>query len=436
MTTDNDNFVAWFRAASPYIHVHRGSAVVVRIDAAVVGGDAFVPLAHDLALLSSLGVKLILVYGARRGIDERLKRAGIEPRFHRGRRLTDAAAMEAVKEVAGRALIDIQARLSMGLGNTPMAAAGLRVASGNYVAAKPLGVIDGVDHHWSGEIRRIDTAAIADDLNNNEIVVVPPLGYSVTGEAFNLSADELAADIAAAMRADKLIYLLEDETAAALSAAAGRGGRSRQEAAALLADMPPETAAARCLRLSVQACEAGVARIHLLARGEDGAIVKELFSKDGVGVMVTASGYDELRQAAAADIGGILDLIAPLEQEGSLAQRSREKLELEIERFTVLSRDGVIIACAALYPYGDCAELACLAVSPPYRNGGRGLQLLRELERRAKSLRIRRLFVLTTRAEHWFLEHGFVESSLDELPVEKQETYNYQRNSRALVKKL
>ncbi len=436
MMAANDEFVGWFRAAAPYIHVHRGRTFVVQINDELAGSDGLVNLLHDLALLTSLGIKLILIYGMRQAIDVRLQSAQQRPVFHRGKRLTSAVGMGYVKEVAGRLLIDIQAKLSSGPGNTPMLHAGLQVATGNYITAKPVGIIDGVDYEFTGEVRKIDTEAIRSHLHHHEIVVIPPVGYSITGEAYNLAAAELAADVAVAMRADKVIYLVAADVLAPLLKQERHDNLTRPAAARLLTALPEESTAGRYLCLSIAACDAGIDRTHLLDQAEDGAIVRELFSKDGTGVMLTATSYDELHPASGEDIAGILALIRPLEQQGHLVERSREKLELEIENFSVLSRDGVIIGCVALYVYGEYAELACLAVAPEYQKDGRGEQLLTTVAAQARVQQAKQLFVLTTQAEHWFLAHGFVEHSIDDLPVKQQAMYNYQRNSRVLVRPL
>ena len=430
-------FVDWFRAASPYIHVHRGKTFVVQFDDVAVESEDFINLVHDLALLHSLGIRLVIVFGARHSVAERARQSGIESRYHRGLRITDAKVLDIVTGAAGQLLIEIQARLSMGLANTPMSNAEVRVTSGNFVTAKPIGVVDGVDFEFTGAVRNIDVKSIRTNLDGHEIVLLPPVGYSVTGEAFNLEARELAAQVAVELGADKLIYLMEGEGVAT------PGGKllrelTREEAAALLDPMDGQTDPAQYLGQAVHACGKGVRRVHIIDRRLDGAILRELFTRDGTGTMVSLSSFDEIRKATPADIGGVLELIEPLQQDGTLVDRSLEKLELDIDHYTVLVRDSVIIGCAALYtfPGNPAAELACLAVHPDYHERGRGEQLLTMVEKDAQRARVKQLFVLTTRAEHWFLERGFVETALENLPVERQRLYNYQRNSKVLVKKL
>jgi amino-acid N-acetyltransferase len=433
-----DHFVQWFRQASPYINAHRGKTFVVLFGGEAVEAEHFSSLIHDLALLHSLGIRLVLVHGARTQVEARLREAGREMRYVNGLRLTDADDLRYVKQAVGRVRIRIEARLSMGVANSPMHEARLRVVSGNMITARPLGVRDGVDYGFTGEVRRIDDRAIRLWLDQDAIVLLSPLGYSPTGEIFNLSAEEVATATAMALRADKLLVLSESP---ALCDSSGRPIRqlSPGDTERLLAEqlnLTEETA--RHLRQALRACQAGVSRIHLLSRRVDGALLLELFTRDGVGTMINADFYEGIRQATIDDVGGILELIRPLEDDGTLVRRSRERLEMEIERFILLERDGAIIGCMALYPFPKerLGELAGVAVHPDYRNSGRADALLRYIERQAREQALHRLFVLTTRAAHWFRERGFEPAEVAELPVQKQTLYNWQRRSKVFIKTL
>ncbi|MCF6353978.1 MAG: amino-acid N-acetyltransferase [Candidatus Polarisedimenticolaceae bacterium] len=433
-----DLFVDWFRSSSPYIHAHRGRTFIIVFGGEAVADGAFPNLIHDIALLHGLGIKLVLVHGARPQIEQRLKARHARMQYINGLRVTDDAALACVKEAAGMVRVEIEALLSMGLANSPMAGVRIRVASGNFVTARPLGVREGVDYGHTGEVRRIDADAIRQQLEQDAIALVPPLGYSPTGEVFNLGAADLGAAIAAALGADKLIILME-----------GGGlvdSRNRlithiiaREAEAMLARRKklPEDVVQQ-LRAAINACRRGVKRIHLLGRALDGVLLRELFTRDGAGTLITAEPYEDLRTARIDDVGGILELLAPLEETGMLVRRSRDLLETEIDRFTVVERDGMVIACAALYPYEkeSLAELACLAVHPDYQNSKRGETLLQQMEGRAHALGITGLFVLTTQAMHWFLERGFAALPLQELPIKKRQLYNYRRNAKVFFKKL
>ncbi|QKT04419.1 amino-acid N-acetyltransferase [Ectothiorhodospiraceae bacterium 2226] len=434
-----DAYVRWFRNAAPYINAFRGRTFVLAFGGEMVAEAQFPSLAHDVALLNSLGVRLVLVHGARPQIEERLRARGAQLRLVGGLRVTDETALACVKEAAGTVRVEIEALLSMGLANSPMAGAQIRVTSGNFVYAKPLGVRDGVDYCHTGEVRRVDAAAIARHLDENAIVLLSPLGYSPTGEIFNLSAEDVATATAAALKAEKLVYLVD---APGVVRADGELLRELpvDEAEALLREPPANVRddVLRCLLSATLACRAGVRRTHLIDRHVDGSLLMELFTRDGVGTLVAAENFEGMRRASIEDVGGILELITPLEQQGVLVRRSRELLEMEIERYTVIERDGMIVACAAFYPFAEdrVGELACLAVHPDYRRQRRADALLAHVEREASRQGIERLFVLTTRTTHWFRERGFHEAELGALPVARQRLYNYQRKSKVFIKDL
>ncbi|MCY3750183.1 MAG: amino-acid N-acetyltransferase, partial [Gammaproteobacteria bacterium] len=408
---DKSKFVNWFRSASPYIRIHRGRTFVIQVSDNALNSDGFTALVHDLALLTSLGIRLVLVFGARVAIEAALGEKKLDSRRHNGVRITDPVVMGVVKEVAGRLLLEIQAGLSMGLGNTPMSNSAIRVNTGNYISARPLGVIGGVDFELTGVPRYIDADAMTGKLDDGEIIVLPPLGYSVTGEAYNLSAVAMAADVAVALQADKLVYLLESDDLSSLTDGHNAGQLNQDDAHALLGRMDEHLDSYQYLKNALEVSINGVERVHLLNREEDGALLNELFTRDGSGLMITTSPYDVTRKAGADDIGGILDLIEPHEQQGSLVKRSREKLELEVDHFTILVRDGVIIGCVGLYPYPEegMGEVAGLVVHPDYQDTGHGNRLLDEVEKEARVQGLDNIFVLTTQAQHWFLERGFLE---------------------------
>ena len=430
------SFINWFRQAAPYIHAHRGKTFVLLFGGAAVADDRFAHIIHDVALLNSLGVRLVLVHGARPQIEQRLDQRGVKMRYVKDIRVTDDAALACVKEAVGAVRVEIEALLSMGVANSPMEGACLRVASGNYVTAKPVGVRDGVDFLHTGEVRRTDAEAIRNHLDSGSIVILPPLGYSPTGEVFNVSADEIAARTAAAIGADKLICLTE--TDGLLEHGKLLRECTPEQAENLLKGAAMHVDDERQVKAAAQACRLGVPRCHLVSRRRDGAILQELYTRDGAGTMISESDWEILRPANIDDVGGILELIEPLEQSGVLVRRPREQLELEIDRFTLIEQDGAIIACAALYPYADSAvaELACLAVHPDYQGAGRGDRLLERLQSEAREKGLKQLFVLTTQAAQWFEERGFVAAGIDDLPLQKQAMYNWQRNSRVYIRPL
>ncbi len=439
--------MSWFRHSSPYINAYRGKVFVILLPGEALAHENFHNIAHDITLLNSLGVKLVLVHGARPQIDQALEAAGLkanlqeEPsgKVHRSLRVTDSESLTHIKKVVGQMRIDIEAMFSMGLINSPMHGADINICGGNFVVAKPYGVQNGIDYALTGEVRKVNNEAILAQLACNNIVLLSNLGYSATGEVFNLTAEEVAAETAIAVKADKLlIYSKEpgilDKEGIAISKL------SAEQAQKLIKEKSGRDGsdeALKNLELSVKACLATVSRSQVISYVDDGALLTELFTRDGVGTLITQDNYEQTRAACIEDIGGIMDLIEPLEQEGTLVHRSREKLEIEIQHFAVIEREGLIIACAALFPHGDdSAELACLAIHSEYRNNSYGKVIFEHIEQRAQNQGIKKLFVLTTKSPHWFLEKGFTEASVDSLPMEKQSLYNYQRNSKVLEKKL
>jgi amino-acid N-acetyltransferase len=433
------SFVTWFRSVAPYFHAFRGRTFVIAFGGELVAEGRFVSLAHDLNLLHSAGIRLVLVHGSRPQIEAQLKRRGGRSRYHRGLRVTDPAALECVKAAVGLLRVEIDALLSLGLPNTPMAGAAINTVSGNFITARPMGVHDGVDYLHTGTVRKVDDAAIAGCLDAGNIVVVSPIGYSPTGEVFNLAMEEVAVATATALGAAKLVFLSDGPVVDADGTV--RPELTANEAERLLA---PGSAARLSketrtyLGRALEAVRAGVARAHVVRRNADGALLLELFTHEGSGTMITADKLERLRRATIDDVGGILRLIEPLEADGTLVRRGRELLEQEIGRFTVLEHDRLILGCAALYPFPKtrAGELACLAVRPDHRGAGHGEKLMTAVERQARAAGMKKLFVLTTRASHWFVERGFGEAPVAALPAAKQALYNWQRRSKVLVKPL
>ena len=431
-------FVDFFRASAPYIHAHRGRTFVVMFGGEAVIDHDFPKLVHDLALMHVLGVRLVLVHGSKPQIERRMKDRKIPLRFHHGVRITDRPTMSCVEDAVGSIRGRVEGLLSMGLPSSPMEHARLRVASGNFVFARPWGVRDGVDFQYTGGVRRIDIEAIKQRLDSGAIVLLSPLGYSPTGEAFNLSSHEVAAAAAAALGADKLISIVE-----------GKGVVDRRnrlihqlnpdDAEGLARDgkhLHPDTA--KHLLAGARACREGVRRVHLVERRLDGAVLQELFTREGRGTLVTAEQYEGLRPARLDDIPGVLELLRPLEDAGMLVRRSRETLEHEIDRFIVVERDGMVIGCAALEVFAEASvgELYCLAVHDKYRESGRGEAIVEFIVERAQALGLAHVFVLTTQSAHFFRERGFVPVSVRKLPAERRARYDHKRRSKVLFRTL
>ncbi len=441
------DFVSWFRSVAPYINSFRHKVFVVAFGGEVVADGKFIELVHDLNLLASLGVRLVLVHGARPQIESRLNEHDLQTTYIRGMRVTDAAALQCVKESIGRVRVEIEALLSMGLPNSPMANAAIRVASGNFVTARPIGVIEGIDLMHTGEVRKVDISAIRSRLEQGELALLSPLGYSPTGEIFNLTLENVAAEAAIALKAEKLIFLMDTEGIEKSTVDSEQAVLLRELTAAegrsLLKEFGRKTVklaedAQLYLPFALHACERGVSRVHLISRHVDGAILQELFTHSGIGTMISEGPLQNLRDARIEDVGAILQLIEPLEADGTLVRRSRELLEMEIDRFVVIEHDRMTVGCAALYPFPDdrAGELACLTVHPDYRSAGCGDALLKAIEAKARSQGSKKLFVLTTRTAHWFVERGFLSADVSQLPKVKQGLYNYQRRSKVFMKPL
>ncbi len=430
-------FVEWLRSVAPYIHAFRGKTFVVAFPGELVMAGALPVLAHDLSLLHALGIKVVLVHGSRPQVQEQLALRNVETGFHNGLRITDAAALECAKEASGELRLDIEAAFSQGLPNTPMANSSIRVISGNFVIARPVGIIDGIDLGMTGVTRKIAHETIHPILNAGGIVLLSPLGFSPTGEVFNLAMEDVAVAAANALRADKLIFITETPI---MTDAGGTEIRevSAHQAQAVLESGCLRADAAYYFEHATKACLAGVPRAHIVPFSTDGSVLLEVFTHDGVGTMISAQNLESLREATIEDVGGILQLIEPLEADGTLVKRGRELIEREIDYFSVIEHDGVIFGCAALYPFPaeKMAEAACLTVSPDAQAQGDGERLLKHLENRARAAGFRKLFVLTTRTAHWFLKRGFVQSSVDALPKDRQNMYNWQRKSLVLIKNL
>ncbi|HCD4643409.1 TPA: amino-acid N-acetyltransferase, partial [Escherichia coli] len=430
--------VEGFRHSVPYINTHRGKTFVIMLGGEAIEHENFSSIVNDIGLLHSLGIRLVVVYGARPQIDANLAAHHHEPLYHKNIRVTDAKTLELVKQAAGTLQLDITARLSMSLNNTPLQGAHINVVSGNFIIAQPLGVDDGVDYCHSGRIRRIDEDAIHRQLDSGAIVLMGPVAVSVTGESFNLTSEEIATQLAIKLKAEKMIGFcssqgVTNDDGDIVSELFPNEAQTRVEAQEEKGDYNSGTV--RFLRGAVKACRSGVRRCHLISYQEDGALLQELFSRDGIGTQIVMESAEQIRRATINDIGGILELIRPLEQQGILVRRSREQLEMEIDKFTIIQRDNTTIACAALYPFPEekIGEMACVAVHPDYRSSSRGEVLLERIAAQAKQSGLSKLFVLTTRSIHWFQERGFTPVDIDLLPESKKQLYNYQRKSKVLM---
>jgi amino-acid N-acetyltransferase len=443
----NFTFVPWFRSVAPYIHKFRHQTFVVGICGEAIAAGKLPNLAQDLALIQSMGVKIVLVHGFRPQVNEQLAAKGHTSRYHRGIRITDPVTLDCAQEAAGQLRYEIEAAFSQGLPNTPMAGATVRVISGNFITARPVGIMDGVDFQHSGLVRKVDVAGITRALDMEAMVLLSPFGFSPTGEAFNLTMEEVATSVASALQADKLIFSTEiPGIRMRPSDPEGEDNPIDTElplaqAEALLQQFPAgerPSDTAFYLQHCVKACKAGVERSHIIPFSVDGSLLLEVYVHDGIGTMVVDEKLESLREATPDDVGGILQLIEPFEKDGTLVKRDRTEIERDIGHYTIIEHDGVIFACAALYPYPETrtAEMAAVTVSPQSQGQGDGEKLLKRIEQRARAMGLDSIFVLTTRTMHWFIKRGFQQVDPEWLPEARKRKYNWDRRSQVLVKKL
>jgi amino-acid N-acetyltransferase len=443
----NFTFVPWFRSVAPYIHMHRGKTFVVGMAGEAVAAGKLQHIAQDLALIQSMGVKVVLVHGFRPQVNEQLKAKGHAARYSHGMRITDEVALDSAQEAAGQLRYEIEAAFSQGLPNTPMAGSTVRVISGNFITARPVGIVDGIDFRHSGLVRKVDAAGIKRIIDLGALVLISPFGFSPTGEAFNLTMEEVATSVAIALQADKLIFLSE-VPGVRIKPMEGESEDNPIDtelplaaAKQLLGSLPPPQNPSDTsfdLQHCVKACEAGVERSHIIPFAVDGSLLLEVYVHDGIGTMVVDEKLEELREATADDVGGILQLIEPFEKDGTLVKRDRTEIERDIANYTIIEHDGVIFACAALYPYPEAktGEMAALTVSPQSQGQGDGEKILRRVEQRARAMGLQSIFVLTTRTMHWFLRRGFVQVDPDWLPEARKRKYSWDRKSMVFVKNL
>lgn len=440
----NFTFVPWFRSVAPYIHLLRGKTVVVGVTGEAIAHGRMPLIAQDLALIKSMGVRVVLVHGFRPQVDEQLHAKGHQAVFSHGMRITDSVALDCAQEAAGQLRFEIEAAFSQGLPNTPMAGATVRVMSGNFITARPVGVIDGKDFLHSGLVRKVDAVGIATALDMGALVMLSPFGFSPTGEAFNLSMEDVATSTAIALQADKLMFLTEVDgvhqdpldLSTPVDTELPLVDARRIMAQLPQAENPPDLAF--YLRHCIRACEGGVERSHILPFSEDGALLQEIYTHDGIGTMVVDEKLESVREANVDDVSAILALIEPFEKDGTMVKRDRNELERDIGNYTIIEHDGVIFGCAALYPYAEerSGEMAALTVSTQSQSQGDGERLLKRIEQRARAMGLREIFVLTTRTMHWFVKRGFVEAPMGALPEARRNQYNWDRRSKVLVKKL
>lgn len=426
MKQSESDFLNCLRQSSGYIQLHRGKTCVIYLPGElIVQSRNLQQFAEDIGHLHALGLKIVLVMGASPQINQALALADINWQNHQQFRITSVDMLPTLQQTIGQVRSQLEAAFSrqQTAANQP-----LSLCSGNWVIAQPKGVINGVDFQHTGQTRKINKQAIRAILDSEQIALLTPLAYSLTGEVFNLNTLEQACSVANKLEADKLLIYTNPQQMESLP---------RQLSLTELKNWSTNNDEQYQLIDQLINHATKVKRIHLMNESDPGSLLIELFSRDGIGTLVFTDRYHQIRPASIEDVSGIIDLISPLESQGKLVKRSRELLELEIQNFSVIERDGLVIGCGALYPFEDqSAELACLAIDPSYQGQELGEELLNYLEKSAQKADITQLFLLTTHTQHWFIEHGFKPGSLENLPQSRQSLYNYQRQSKVLIKEL
>ena len=463
-----------FRSMAPYIATHRGKTVVIHVPGEAIDGQCanFPALVQDIILMHTLGIKIVLVAGCRPQINERMIKAGRNPVSmlddHLMRR-TDAFTLRCVREASSYARVYLESQVGRGLVDASYSTGFVQVSSGNFVTARPYDN-DTEDFGYAGKVDKINIRRINQLLECNDVVLIGCLGYTTTGEVYNCSSEEVALQSAVQLGAHKLIYLydgheLRDRNTGGIvhsipfsaghkfltefrKKRAGEAERHEKDRDREAEDkeLRKETELLMYMQLAVDACAQGVPRSHLIQRQEDGSLLLELFTRDGGGLMISRDLYDGIRPARPVDTDTLIRLITPLVDKGILVRRSRETIDNAIAagEFTVVERDGTVIACATLTQYPDddpsvkttWAEIGCIAVHPSSRNLGKGNALVGFLLRRANNLGCSNVFALTTQTAHWFIERGFHQATLDDIPKAKRDMVDRSRNSRVYVMRL
>lgn len=432
------DFTHAFREAAPYIHYLRGKTLVVAIQSDLLSGSLNA-LAADFNLIAALGVRLVLVHGSEQPLRQLSAQTQYVLSQHENRFVMDKQGLTLLSRVCGQIQAEIQAALSLGFRHALYRSERLRIASGNYLTAKPVGVINGVDMQFAGLVRKVDRQAIEHQLNNQAIVLISPIATSPVGQTYHLSMHDTAQAVAVALHAEKLVFLT-DETGILDDRQALIQNLTAQEAQQMLTMTHLSSTQRQMLATAMDALQQGIKRVQILSGRQNGSLINELFTRQGSGTSIAQNAFMKIRPANERDIADIIALIHPLAQRGILLPRNRAYLENHIHEFSVVEHDEQIYACVALKTFADmpdAVELACLVVSEEVRAAGYGDALLDYVVAQACKMGKRRLFALSTQTADWFLEHDFQAAQLADLPPARQQQYlDNQRQSKIFVRSI
>ena len=430
----------FIREVFGYMDRFKGQLFVLKIEDGLMDHPLFPVLMRDIALLHKAGIRIIIVPGTRNSIDAQLKAWEIESKFEGGVRLTSEEALPLIEQASLGVAQRIMSHLT---------ASGLSGIQGNWVLARSLGVIEGVDYMRTGRIERIQRDILEQLLNEKFVPIIPPIGWNKLGQAYNISSTELATELCKYMQVGKLFFIGSENGIRLEGLATGKNTKYLEPTdsgviSALDVDQAKELlelnadklnfAQKDYLQNAINACEAGANRVHLLSGEFQGSVLQEVFSARGDGTMVYANQYSSIRPANMEDIPDILRIMQDYIAKGYLVPRTQESISEKLKDYVVYSIDNSIHGCGALHEFEDgMAEVAAIAVAANYRKSGIGDAIVRHLSSVGRMKGYKKLFLLTTQALDWFYPFGFEDGSVEDLPRSKREHYNTKRKSRILV---
>ncbi|WP_319560525.1 amino-acid N-acetyltransferase [Marispirochaeta sp.] len=430
---DIKEHVELIREVFSYVHRFAGATFVFKVEYEVAEHPLFPVLVKDLALLQGMGIRTVIIPGATGRINEVLQRYGIETESVGGVRISSPEAIPFIKMAA----FDVSNQVM-----TLLAANGANAVVGNWVRARSMGVIKGIDYGSTGVVERIDTELVNKILDEGLIPILPCIGWNAVGTPYNISSNELARVAASQLQAEKLFLLLPEKRLDAGDFTfpegitfnpEGRISRLDIHTAEEFLKLNASSSDPRLqyVKLACETCRRGVPRVHIVDGKVEGVILKEIFSNLGVGTMVHGNDYDSLRPMRVEDITDVLRIMEPFVEKEILIRRTGADLERNVGDYVVYEMDDSIHGCGALHRYSDgSGEIAGIAVDTRYDRLGIGFKVVSYLAEKARQEGLKRVFVLTTQTSDWFQRLGFVDVDLDQIPPERRERYDRQRNSR------